>query len=217
MLLLDKATSRASTLGPTGRGAQGDSQHGEGYRGHANRAGTARRSGHRPSGCAVTAGQPRPDPHFRRASTRLCTRPRPPGRTIWGQGLAVGQTVFSGRYAEPRPKSWPRKSVGLARWTVPRCTELLSTQGPGRLRAIPLPSGGSRGLSLMTLISCSLHGRGRVCRAEPSPVRTTELHEGRGQPLPEGEREGPRGGVRGDGKTQRADAGPERVGREGPA
>ena len=107
------------------------------------------------------AGQPRPDPHFRRAGTRLCTRPRPPGRTIWGQGLAVGQTVFSGRYAEPRPKSWPPKSVGSARWTVPRRTELLSTQGPGRLRAIPLPSGGSRGLSLMTLISCSLHGRGR--------------------------------------------------------
>lgn len=87
----------------------------------------------------------------------------------------------------------------MARWTAPRRTELLSTQGPGRLRAIPRPSR-SPHLSLMELISCSLHGRGRVHKANPSPVQTVELRKGRGQPVPEGEREGPRGDVRETGR-----------------
>lgn len=143
--------------GPRGQPAWGGTQ------GAAIRAETARRGGHWPAGRAMMVGQPRADPSLPQSRH---TAVSPAQASIWGQGHAEGQTVFSGRYAEPRPKSWPPKSVGLTCWTIPCCAQPFSTQGPGRLRGVPHSSGSSRGLRLTEQLSCSLHGGGRVGRAQ---------------------------------------------------
>lgn len=132
--------------GPRGQPAWGGTQ------GAAISAGTARHGGRWPAGRAVMVGQPRADPSLPQSRH---TAVSPAQASIWGQGHAEGQTVFSGRYAEPRPKSWPPKSVGLTCWTVPCCAQPLSTQGPGRLRnptfKRELPGSASHGAALLQL------------------------------------------------------------------
>lgn len=177
----DAATSRGSTLGPAGRGAQDGSRHGEGHRERLTRGWEGRgqrSSGRWPAGCPRDGGA---------APALHLTSPEPAHGCIPNQGLQVGppeakatlenQQCFSSCCAE----SWPPESVSLVCWTSTLHRAVSHPGAPAASEQFHFQAGGScaqpgdsfRRPSLVEAAPLQLAGW-RVCRAEPCPEQPRE-------------------------------------------